>query len=91
MLTLSRLGNVAVRTCQSCCRNDGPAYGGAVEAHIDRSPATSDCRRSAGPPTTVGPGARTISAIHVSAGGRIDADALTEQLSISGYRTRRTR
>ena len=34
----------------------------------------------------LGPGARTISAIHVSAGGRIDADALTEQLSISGYR-----
>ena len=34
----------------------------------------------------LGPGARTILAIHVSAGGRIDADALTEQLSISGYR-----
>ena len=34
----------------------------------------------------LGPGARTISAIHVSAGRRIDADALTEQLSISGYR-----
>ncbi len=34
----------------------------------------------------LGPRARTISAIHVSAGGRIDADALTEQLSISGYR-----
>ncbi len=34
----------------------------------------------------LGPGARTISAIHVSAGGRIDADDLTEQLSISGYR-----
>ena len=36
----------------------------------------------------LGPGARTISAIHVSAGGRIDADALTEQLSISGYRAK---
>ncbi|MED5329080.1 MAG: transcription-repair coupling factor, partial [Actinomycetota bacterium] len=34
----------------------------------------------------LGPGARAISAIHVSAGRRIDADALTEQLSISGYR-----